>query len=82
MTEHAAGEPLPTDRRQPHPDRLPPWTPGRDAVLVAHERAMERGEQGYLDPITGLFVMTAQALWDRNRCCDSGCRHCPYIPRP
>jgi hypothetical protein len=40
---------------------------------------MAAGEAGYLDPATGLFVMTAAHLADRGTCCDSGCRHCPYV---
>lgn len=81
LMEHPPSAPLPADRRLPHPERLPPGTPGRDAALAAHQRAVERGDPGYLDPVTGLSVMTAQYLWERNRCCDSGCRHCPYVPR-
>jgi hypothetical protein len=50
-------------------------------VLAAHEAAMARGEVGYLDPVTGLFVMTAAALWARGTCCGRGCRHCPYQER-
>lgn len=38
------------------------------------------GRSSYLDPTTGLSVFTAQFLADRNYCCDSGCRHCPYEP--
>ena len=26
----------------------------------------------------GLMVLTAEYLLRRGRCCDSGCRHCPY----
>jgi hypothetical protein len=48
------------------------------AQIQAHSQAMARGEAGYLDPFSGLFVMTARALGDRGRCCGSGCRHCPY----
>ncbi|MEM8606730.1 MAG: DUF5522 domain-containing protein [Myxococcota bacterium] len=48
------------------------------AVVRAHDEAVERGEDGYFDPETGLFVMTAAYLLARNRCCGSGCRHCPY----
>lgn len=40
---------------------------------------MESGEPGYVDPDTGLFVMTAAALLARGECCGSGCRHCPYV---
>jgi len=39
---------------------------------------MVRGEEGYLDPTTGLYVMTADTLRARGKCCGSGCRHCPY----
>lgn len=47
-------------------------------MLDAHARAVAAGEDGYLDPATGLFVLTAAYLADRGRCCGSGCRHCPY----
>ena len=40
---------------------------------------MARGEAGYLDPATGLFVMTAATLLERSTCCETGCRHCPYL---
>lgn len=46
--------------------------------LAAHDRAVQRGEAGYIDPLTGLFVMTAKYLGDRGFCCGKGCRHCPY----
>jgi uncharacterized protein DUF5522 len=37
------------------------------------------GEVGYLDPRTGLFVLTAGFLAARGTCCGRGCRHCPYL---
>ncbi|MDH3652655.1 MAG: DUF5522 domain-containing protein [Myxococcales bacterium] len=49
-------------------------------ILRAHEEAADRGDEGYLDPETGLYVMTATALRARASCCGSGCRHCPYSP--
>ena len=49
---------------------------------AAHDAAVERGEAGYLDPDTGLFVMTSAYLLDRGYCCDNGCRHCPYGSGP
>ncbi len=73
--------PLPDERRTPHPSRLPLDAPGRDAILAAHEEALVRGEAGYLDPSTGLFVLTAQTLWDQGTCCERGCRHCPWLDR-
>lgn len=65
---------------EPHPDRLPPDHPAREVVLTAHATAVERGEAGYLDPTSGLFVLTAAFLADRGTCCGRGCRHCPYLP--
>lgn len=63
----------------PHPDRLPAEHPLRDRILAAHRAAVDAGEPGYLDPGTGLFVLTATELAARGTCCDSGCRHCPYV---
>lgn len=64
---------------RPHPDRLSPDDPAYKAILAAHEQAMAAGEPGYVDPATGLFVFTAKYLAERGNCCDSGCRHCPYL---
>jgi hypothetical protein len=64
---------------EPHPSRLPPGHPHRDQILAAHAEAMERGDSGYTDPDSGLFVLTAAFLADRGACCESGCRHCPYL---
>jgi hypothetical protein len=47
--------------------------------MAAHAEAVERGDPGYLDPVTGLFCLTAAYLAARERCCDTGCRHCPYL---
>ena len=69
---------LPEDRRLPRPDRLPPDTAGYAEIIAAHEAALDAGLDAYTDPTSGLFVMSAQLLWDRGTCCDSGCRHCPY----
>lgn len=65
---------------EPHPSRLPLDAPGRAAVLAAHAAALAGGEAGYLDPASGLFVLTAGFLADRGTCCGRGCRHCPYLP--
>ena len=64
---------------QPHPGRLPPATPRYDEILRRHRNALDAGEAGYLDPTSGLFVLTASFLADRGTCCDKGCRHCPYV---
>ena len=75
MADELAPRPL----DEPHPSRLALDHPAREAVLAAHAAALAAGEAGYLDPVTGLFVMTAGYLAERGTCCDSGCRHCPYV---
>jgi len=64
---------------RPHASRLDPSRPDYDAVIATHEAAVRAGEPGYLDPTTGLFVLTVEYLRERGFCCDQGCRHCPYI---
>ena len=64
---------------QPHPDRLPPAHPHHHEILARHAAALTASEAGYLDPQSGLFVLTAGFLADRGTCCDKGCRHCPYV---
>lgn len=63
---------------RPHPDRLSPDRPDFDACIDAHAAAIAAEHMGYMDPSTGLFVMTAQHLAERP-CCDRGCRHCPWV---
>ena len=60
------------------PDRLPDDAVWRKIVLAAHRAAVAAGEDGYIDPVTGLFVMAASYLTARGTCCSSSCRHCPY----
>ncbi|MDQ1614948.1 MAG: hypothetical protein QOJ60_887 [Actinomycetota bacterium] len=70
---------------EPALSRLPLDTPYRAEILALHEEAVERGEAGYLDPESGLLVLTALFLAERGHCCERGCRHCPYVvdtPRP
>ena len=67
------------DPLTPHPDRLATSAPGFSEIMQAHNAAVERGEPGYLDPFTGLFVMTAAFHAKRGKCCHNGCRHCPYV---
>lgn len=63
---------------RPHPDRLSPDRPDYEACLSAHAAALDAGQIGYMDPTTGLFVMTAAHLAQRP-CCSRGCRHCPWV---
>jgi len=71
MTDRPLGE--------PHPSRLAIDHPHRAEILDAHTRALASGDPGYLDPATGLYVLTAASLVARGDCCDQGCRHCPYV---
>lgn len=43
-----------------------------------HREACERGEETYIDPISGFPVYTEIAHMKRGSCCRSGCRHCPF----
>jgi len=81
MNENVPRSPLPAEFLVPHPSRLDPRRVGYARILERQAAALAAGEPYYLDPATGLQVMTAQFLWDRATCCDTGCRHCPYIPR-
>jgi Family of unknown function (DUF5522) len=76
------GDDLPAPLAVPDPGRLDPARDDYDAVLAAHGRALAAGEDGYLDPATGWWCFTAAYLWARGACCDSGCRHCPYVNQP
>jgi hypothetical protein len=49
-------------------------------VRTAHDAAERRGKTGYIDPKTGLLILTAAYLLERGHCCGAGCRHCPYPP--
>lgn len=67
---------------EPHPSRLSADHPRRAEILSAHADALAAGAAGYLDPETGLFVLTAAFLARRGTCCGRGCRHCPYLDGP
>jgi hypothetical protein len=69
----------PRELDQPDPDRLTEHHPAREAVLAAHRAALASGAAGYIDPVTGLWVMTARYLAERGTCCRTLCRHCPYV---
>jgi hypothetical protein len=73
---------LPPERRLPAPTRFPPEHAEYSAVIAAHERSIELDTYGYKDPVSGLLVFSAKYLWDRGYCCETGCRHCPYVGRP
>lgn len=43
-----------------------------------HKLACEQKQNYYIDPKTGYRVFTRHYLQNRGKCCNSGCRHCPY----
>jgi hypothetical protein len=67
------------DLRTPSTTRLPLDVAGREDILAAHDAALAADEAGYVDPATGLFVLTAAFHARRGSCCHNGCRHCPYV---
>jgi hypothetical protein len=66
-------------RHVPHPKRLPNTNAQRGEILRRHANALEHGLPVYTDPRSGLSVFTSEFLAQRGYCCDSGCRHCPFI---
>ncbi len=72
-----------TERREqwtrPHPSRLTPGHAHFDVIIERHEAALAAGLPNYVDPISGFRVFTAGFLARRGTCCDSGCRHCPFV---
>lgn len=64
---------------RPHPSRCDPSRSDYEAIIAAHEGATIAGESTYRDPSSGLMVLTAATHLTRGYCCESGCRHCPYV---
>jgi len=64
---------------EPHASQMPDDPAYRQEILAAHDAALAEGAPGYLDPRTGLFVLSAGFLAARGTCCGRGCRHCPYV---
>jgi hypothetical protein len=80
MTDKTRGA-LPVELQTPHPARCSAARPDYAEILRRHTEAMTQGRSQYFDPATGYLVFTAQYLWDRGFCCETGCRHCPYVAR-
>lgn len=78
-TVEVVGRIRPGGLTTPHPSRFPADRADYADCLAAHGQAVAEGRSGYLDPSTGLFVMTAANLAAVGLCCDRGCRHCPYV---
>jgi len=47
-------------------------------IARRHREAMVEGRSTYRDPTTGYQVFTAAFLFEREWCCGTHCRHCPY----
>jgi hypothetical protein len=63
----------------PTSPRLSPDHRQYTEIMARHAAAVLAGDPCYPDPATGLSVFTAQFLADRGYCCESGCRHCPFV---
>jgi hypothetical protein len=63
----------------PHPSRLSPERADYQTIIEAHEQAVLAGAEGYVDPSNGAFVFTVSKLKERTFCCETGCRHCPFL---
>lgn len=79
---------LPPERDTPRRDRwveqphVTRWDPDGDhaaEILERHGAAVDANLPTYADPISGFSVFTAAFLAKRGYCCDSGCRHCPFV---
>jgi hypothetical protein len=75
MTDRLRSDHLQT----PAPERLSLRHPLRDQILRRHHEAVIAGRPTYKDPASGLSVLTAAFLAGRGYCCESGCRHCPFV---
>ena len=64
---------------EPHAGRLSPDDPDFRQIIRAHADALAAGADTYVDPGSGYIVLTAAYLARRGHCCESGCRHCPYV---
>ena len=63
----------------PHPARFAPTHRRFQEVMARHAAAVAAGSSTYVDPVSGYQVFTAAHLVQRGDCCDSGCRHCPFL---
>ncbi len=50
----------------------------QEARVRVHREACGRSQQTYLDPESGMLVISEYAHRSRGFCCGSACRHCPY----
>lgn len=64
---------------RPHPTRLSVRNERFDEIIGRHRAAVEANLPTYADPVSGFSVFTAAFLAKRGYCCESGCRHCPFV---
>jgi len=64
---------------EPHAARLAPGNPRAEEILGRHRASVDANLPTYADPLTGFSVFTAAFLAKRGYCCESGCRHCPFV---
>jgi len=64
---------------RPHPSRLSSTRRDTPEIMARHHEAVAAASPTYRDPATGYQVFTAAFLAARGTCCDTGCRHCPYV---
>lgn len=74
---------IPTPQPSPNPKALrfsmrPVDEPCQDFFDENHKRAIELGQEFYIDKATGFQVWTELYHLKRGTCCESACRHCPY----
>jgi hypothetical protein len=69
----------PDHLERPHPVRLATTHLRFREVMDRHREAVAAGSPTYRDPASGYQVFTAAYLAQRGTCCDTGCRHCPYV---
>lgn len=50
-------------------------------IMMLHQEAINKSQDIYTDPETGLAVLTAEFLLKRGYCCETGCRHCPFYTK-
>jgi hypothetical protein len=62
-----------------HPTRLAPAHRAVDEITRRHAEAVRDRRPTYVDPVSGYAVFTAAFLAQRGWCCESGCRHCPFV---
>lgn len=63
----------------PHGSRLAETDPQFGEIIERHRASVEVGLPTYVDPRSGFSVFTAAFLAKRGDCCESGCRHCPFV---